>query len=240
MPFKLTSADHTLTFRVARGSAAARGAGADLRHPDHRSDDLPTARRDPVRRRGVHVRDLGSSNGTFVNGERIETRVVSAGDRLTFGRWSSSSRRRPSPAPRSAPPWTRAPPPGATIVRQRPVNMHTPPISSPSIAGTPADKNREKLATLLEVSKGLGRAVDTDAILDKIVQYAYADPGCGPGGDPAARRPRRADPQDLARQARRPTRHAWCRSPSPARRWPTRWPSSPTMRARTRASAASR
>jgi hypothetical protein len=35
---------------------------------------------------GVPVlRDLGSTNGTFVNGERVETRTLSAGDRLTFG-----------------------------------------------------------------------------------------------------------------------------------------------------------
>ncbi|HEY9085090.1 MAG TPA: FhaA domain-containing protein [Candidatus Tyrphobacter sp.] len=31
------------------------------------------------------VRDLGSTNGTFVNGERVQTHTLSAGDRLTFG-----------------------------------------------------------------------------------------------------------------------------------------------------------
>ncbi len=35
---------------------------------------------------GVPVlRDLGSTNGTFVNGERVQTRTLSAGDLLTFG-----------------------------------------------------------------------------------------------------------------------------------------------------------
>ncbi len=33
----------------------------------------------------VTLRDLGSTNGTFVNGERIETRRMSAGDEVTFG-----------------------------------------------------------------------------------------------------------------------------------------------------------
>lgn len=34
---------------------------------------------------GFVVRDLGSDNGTFVNGERIEERAVEDGDRLQFG-----------------------------------------------------------------------------------------------------------------------------------------------------------
>src|SRR6266571_6646225 len=37
-------------------------------------------------RSGVVVRDLGSSNGTFVNGTRTETAQLSAGDLLTFGK----------------------------------------------------------------------------------------------------------------------------------------------------------
>ncbi len=38
---------------------------------------------------GLHVRDLGSSNGTFHNGERLEDEepvVLSAGDTVTFGK----------------------------------------------------------------------------------------------------------------------------------------------------------
>ncbi|MGH7690022.1 MAG: adenylate/guanylate cyclase domain-containing protein, partial [Gemmatimonadaceae bacterium] len=96
---------------------------------------------------------------------------VSAGDRLTFGHVEFMVEAVEAPKP---PPLRDSrTPPGATIVRQRPVSMHTPPIAAPGVPGAPSDKNLEKLATLLEVSKGLGRAVDTDAILDKIVQYAY-------------------------------------------------------------------
>src|SRR3954463_4685069 len=34
----------------------------------------------------LEVRDLNSTNGTFVNGERIENAVVESGDRLQVGR----------------------------------------------------------------------------------------------------------------------------------------------------------
>jgi adenylate cyclase len=44
---------------------------------------------------------------------------------------------------------------------------------SPAVAAPGIDKNQQKLATLLEVSKGLTRAVDVDTILGKIVGYAY-------------------------------------------------------------------
>ena len=40
-----------------------------------------------VSRRGArcHVRDLGSSNGTTLNGARVEVAELRRGDRLTFG-----------------------------------------------------------------------------------------------------------------------------------------------------------
>jgi pSer/pThr/pTyr-binding forkhead associated (FHA) protein len=34
----------------------------------------------------LEVKDLGSTNGTFVNGERIETAHLAAGDKLQVGR----------------------------------------------------------------------------------------------------------------------------------------------------------
>src|SRR5205085_3177767 len=52
------------------------------------------------------------------------------------------------------------------------------PLSSDAVTSvrepvTPEDKSRQKLSTLLEVSKGLGRSADLDALLEKIVSYAY-------------------------------------------------------------------
>jgi adenylate cyclase len=72
----------------------------------------------------------------------------------------------------------------ATIVRQLPVRdsqalaalgtsdprINTAPNAAASLS---EDKSQQKLATLLEVSKGLGKSVDIDALLEKIVRYAY-------------------------------------------------------------------
>ena len=38
-----------------------------------------------ITRHGVHVRDLGSSNGTYVNNERVKERDLVPGDRLVIG-----------------------------------------------------------------------------------------------------------------------------------------------------------
>jgi pSer/pThr/pTyr-binding forkhead associated (FHA) protein len=35
---------------------------------------------------GLEVRDLDSTNGTFINGERVESRRLASGDRLGVGR----------------------------------------------------------------------------------------------------------------------------------------------------------
>lgn len=173
MPYKLTSADHTMSFELRAGGAQVVG-----RAPN---SDIPII--DPtVSRRhaevecvdgGVRVRDLGSSNGTFIDGAPIQEGFLPTGSAVTFGKVDFTlepvAAPRPAPAPSAEP----TPPSTATIVRQLPVRGHTPPTSLEGVPPLPPDRNREKLATLLEVSKGLGRAVDTDAILDQIVRYAY-------------------------------------------------------------------
>jgi len=144
---------------------------------------------------GLRVRDLGSSNGTFHNGERLEDEepvTIAPGDTITFGKVAF----RVQPA---GPTTVHSPfggfvapaeelgnghkRPSATIVRQMPVRdsqglaalgTSDPRISTaPSAAATLEDKSAQKLATLLEVSKGLGKSVDIDALLEKIVRYAY-------------------------------------------------------------------
>jgi adenylate cyclase len=76
--------------------------------------------------------------------------------------------------------------PGGTIVRQLPLRSRTGELAAAidlgaSVSGEQAvksttgvtDKLRQKLAMLLEVSKGLSKAMDVDSLLDKIAQYAF-------------------------------------------------------------------
>ncbi len=92
-----------------------RGEGCDVQAP------LPTISRTHCEIRttpdgGVFVRDLGSSNGTFINGERIEREAgLAAGDHLALGKVTFAVQINGEPAhvepPLLDPPT--GPPPGA-------------------------------------------------------------------------------------------------------------------------------
>jgi adenylate cyclase len=136
---------------------------------------------------GAHVRDLGSSNGTFVNGDRIADAFVAiaSGDVVTFGK--VAFRLTALEAPKPAPAVTPVAPPAAagTIVRQMPVKGTSLGLAAIRGSGVPtapnghrtvegdSHKNQEKLETLLEVLKGLGKSAGLDALLEKIAGYAY-------------------------------------------------------------------
>ena len=62
------------------------------RHPDSDIflDDVTVSRRHAELMRtdsGVHVRDLGSLNGSYVNGERVDERTLATGDEVQIGRF---------------------------------------------------------------------------------------------------------------------------------------------------------
>jgi adenylate cyclase len=175
MRFKLTSADNQ-SFELKTGIVQVVGRAPTSDVPvfdptiSRRHAELTTTDR------GVEVRDLGSSNGTFHNGSKVENCTLSVGDTITFGKVAFKLQ-----------PVDAAPPPvigerpagGATIVRQLPLK-NTPGSPFASIkSGEQAallsaqEKVEQKLKTLLEMSTELGRAYDTDAILKKIVEQAY-------------------------------------------------------------------
>ncbi len=127
---------------------------------------------------GVEVADAGSSNGTFVNGVQIEKSLIVPGDEVTFGKvvFRLEQVTPPRAAPAAAP---AAKPGGATIVRQIPKTGESGALGvkgriNDSIANAdPVERDRRRLAILLEVSKGLTRSADLEALLQKIAEYAF-------------------------------------------------------------------
>jgi adenylate cyclase len=169
MAYRLTSTDATYSFELRDHSSliVGRAPASDIpvidptisrRHAEISTDENGHA---------IVVRDLGSSNGTFVNGARVESAPLAPGDVVAFGKVSFRIQEAAAPAPTLAEGVAAEPQPSATIVR--PISVSD--TSSHRLAAI--DKNRQKLATLLEVSKGLGKAADIDSLLEKIVEYAY-------------------------------------------------------------------
>jgi len=138
---------------------------------------------------GVHVKDLGSSNGTFLNGSRITEAVAAPNDVVTFGKVAFYVRTvsaAPAAAPRPPSGGFPAPKPaGATIVRQLPVrdsgSLESPLKGIEREAGrqaaappdAAASRNAKKLELLLEISKALSRQQEVDKLLESVVDFTF-------------------------------------------------------------------
>jgi len=195
MQYKLVSTEGEQAFELRNGTTlvVGRALNSDIpvfdptisrRHAELVCDDT-----------GVMVRDLGSSNGTFVNGAKIENARVSSGDVVTFGKVAFRLKELAAAATEAAPAAAPSPPrPAATIVRQIPMRdskgilvggsmatslgMGSHGDSAASTQTDPldaaiADRTAHKLYRLLEVSKGLSRAMNLDALLELIVKYCF-------------------------------------------------------------------
>ena len=99
------------------------------------------------------VRDLGSTNGTFLNDEPIESSVLTSGDTLRFGSVSTTFisqaevKAEPTPAPTTSQP-TAAPSPSTS---RRPANF----VSSSPIKRENNDKDARPLLLILALIIGL-------------------------------------------------------------------------------------
>jgi adenylate cyclase len=220
MPYTLTSAEGGQSFELKVGASLVVGRAL--------TSDIPVF--DPtISRRhaevscdegGVEVRDLGSSNGTFVNGAKVAQARLSPGDMISFGKVSfrltertatpssslgyhSSARTSAgaaggaSHAPAVTGPFVNdaaarsTPTPGGAIVRQLRVPDRTTdglaaalrqgsgaaalgavsPLQPGHVDRGSPERSAQKLALLLEVSKGLTRIADIGALLDKIAGF---------------------------------------------------------------------
>jgi adenylate cyclase len=141
----------------------------------------------------VRVTDLGSSNGTFLNGARITEAEAGANDVVTFGKVAFRVKEVTAPVPRPqvvpTPPDFQSPKPGAkggvaagTIVRQLPVSGGVPAIVIDQPQGSShlkvhaqsqEERREKKLSLLLEVSKELSKQQELDRLLDKVVDFTF-------------------------------------------------------------------
>ena len=188
MLYKLISTEGEQTFELRGGSPLIVGRAIN--------SDIPVF--DPTISRkhaevgldenGVHVTDLGSSNGTFLNGARIDAARLSPGDVITFGKVAFRLKE-VVPTPESTTSRTPASlgpvPINQTIVRSMPM----PPAgdrwvaalrpSGPQAAvsedeGTAdAQRTQQKFAKLVDVAVELTRAVTVEALLERIAEHAY-------------------------------------------------------------------
>ena len=186
MPLKLIAADGVTAYELRPGAmqVVGRAVQCDISIIDptisrRHAELLPDAT-------GLLVRDLGSSNGTFINGNKIAEQRASAGDHVTFGKLAFRLLMVAPPPPTPPPAAAGVTPvrPGATIVRQLHVKSSTgelaaamdrgatPATSHPAQGAAAEEKVQRKLAMLLEVSKGLSKAMTVDSLLDKIARYA--------------------------------------------------------------------
>ena len=191
--FKLTSTagDQTIDLQLGRTLVVGRAVTSDVPIYD------PTISRRhaeiALTASGVRVTDLGSSNGTFLNGAKITEAEAGANDVVTFGRVAFRVREVtapvarpqvvPTPADLSGPKSGVA---GGTIVRQLPVH---PSGGVPAIvmdqsqgggashlkvkAQTQEERREKKLSLLLEVSKELSKQQELDRLLDKVVDFTF-------------------------------------------------------------------
>ena len=181
--FKLvgTSGEQTIDVKPGATLIVGRAVNSDVPIYD------PTISRQhaqiSVQNGGVLVKDLGSSNGTFLNGSRITEAVAQPNDVVMFGKVSFYVRESAKVA--STPPPPPPTPPAATIVRALPVGAEvglSGKVKRLSLgAAAPAEaveaavvtREAKKLELLLEISKALSRQQDVDKLLESIADMSF-------------------------------------------------------------------
>ncbi|HTY05577.1 MAG TPA: adenylate/guanylate cyclase domain-containing protein [Gemmatimonadales bacterium] len=139
---------------------------------------------------GVRIKDLGSSNGTFLNGAKVMDGDAVENDVVTFGKVAFKVVPVTPAAARPAVPATPAPaqasgkgPAGGTIVRALPVSPsgNVPAIKEISSSGGHLkvdakdiqERQSQKLKLLLDISQELSKQQDLDRVLEKVVDLTF-------------------------------------------------------------------
>ena len=188
MPFRLVSADGQLSFELRPGLPLVLGRAL--------SSDLPVL--DPtVSRRhaeltiepsSVQVRDLGSSNGTFVNGSRVTATTLHTGDRVVFGKilfelqdlspmliddGTAETKRRAARAGTTVIKQVPVPDADLTLERALRASGVQQAVDETALVLPQHERDRLRLTLLLEVSKALTRATTVEALLEKMLHFTF-------------------------------------------------------------------
>jgi len=118
MPFQLAGIENEYSFELRPGATMVVGRAVNC---DCAIVDATVSRRHAeltVAQNGLQVKDVGSSNGTFVNGVKVDSYFVVPGDTLTFGKVAFRVEELAPVAPLPATERVEAPPP--VEVRQKP------------------------------------------------------------------------------------------------------------------------
>jgi adenylate cyclase len=132
----------------------------------------------------VLVRDLQSTNGTFLNGERVREALAPPGSRISFGKVDFDVLEE---IPAATPPPVDAEEESvldATILRQMPMrgaadiasrlSMTPQGASLLKIGGeSTADRQARKLDLLLDIAKELSQQAEVDRLLEKVIDVAF-------------------------------------------------------------------
>jgi adenylate cyclase len=131
---------------------------------------------------GIRVKDLGSSNGTFIGGAKLEERVVTVGETVTFGKVAFNVVAvSAAPEPKATP---FSPVPGGTIVRAvGGISTGSPALpsgDSPSKVGllrvqgaNQGERQAKKLSLLLDIAQKLSGALDLDKLLTNVADMTF-------------------------------------------------------------------
>jgi adenylate cyclase len=187
MPYRLVSFSGDQSFELPHGRrlVVGRGVASDIAIYD------PTISRRHaelmVGTDGVQVKDLGSSNGTCINGNRVSAGRLSPNDSITFGKVLFQLKElRPSGAVSGSTPAAVpfSPVLGDTIVRQLMVSGGGPPgITSRNrtsgfgqlrvAAASAEERQAKKLSLLLDISQKLSGEFDLDKLLRNVVDMMF-------------------------------------------------------------------
>ncbi len=173
-----TSGEHSVDITTGQTIVVGRAVTTDLPVYD------PTVSRRHAElvhtAQGLTVRDLGSSNGTFVNGIRVAEMRVKDGDVVTFGKVAFKLIEILADAPPHAEAFTSPQnAPEATIIRQVPVpevdslEQQVAILSGETDRASSEIKEVTKLSLLLDISKELAKQQDVDKLLKKIVDITF-------------------------------------------------------------------